>query len=289
MQLILGAIEALDDKNGASTEAISKHIESMYGELPAAHSTLLSHHLNKMKQTGELVMYKNNYLKPDPTRTSRRGRGRPPKAKVSPAGDVPVSPPRSRGRPKKAVESEAKKSGTRPRGRPRKNVEPKSEAKLSDPRPRGRPPKIVDPAGASSEIRPRGRPLKVKSVDQGALVPVKRRGRPAKIDSSATKTLSRPRGRPPKNSLAGPSRGRGRPKNAKAKAPVAPKSSTGPRGGRPLNDNAEDFEGPISLPVTNSPSLSGRKRGRPKKEKDASATQPGAKRGRGRPPKETSV
>ncbi|XP_052205275.1 HMG-Y-related protein B-like [Diospyros lotus] len=156
-ELILAAIEALGDKNGSNKSAISKQIEATYGELPAAHSTLLSHHLNKMKQSGQLVMMKNNYMKPDPSAPPRRGRGRPPKPKVPlPPGTV-VPPPRPRGRPPKSRDplgppSPPKKkppsSGTgRKRGRPPK------KAKTADadggaapaggaPRGRGRPPKV---------------------------------------------------------------------------------------------------------------------------------------------------
>ncbi|KAM1282498.1 hypothetical protein ACFX2I_022931 [Malus domestica] len=64
--MIKGAIEALNDSNGSSKSAIAKHIESTYGDLPKSHTALLAHHLNRMKDTGELVLVKNNYIKPDP-------------------------------------------------------------------------------------------------------------------------------------------------------------------------------------------------------------------------------
>ncbi|CAL5407031.1 unnamed protein product [Camellia sinensis] len=41
--------------NGSNKSAISKHIADTYGELPPAHMTLLSHLLNKMKQSGQLI------------------------------------------------------------------------------------------------------------------------------------------------------------------------------------------------------------------------------------------
>ncbi|CAA6664824.1 unnamed protein product [Spirodela intermedia] len=64
---------------------------------PTGHSMLLSHHLNKMKDAGELVFSKNNYMRPDPNSPPKRGRGRPPKPKEPlPAGYVPP-PPRPRG------------------------------------------------------------------------------------------------------------------------------------------------------------------------------------------------
>ena len=159
--MILAAIEALNDKNGSNKSSISKYIESTYGDLPAAHSTLLAHHLNKMKQGGDLVMAKNNYMKPDPNAPPRRGRGRPPKPKVPlPPGTV-LSPPRPRGRPPK------------PRD-PFAPPPPPKKASTGSGKPRGRPPKKAkvgapsSPAPATGTPRPRGRPPKVKP----AVVPV---------------------------------------------------------------------------------------------------------------------
>ncbi|CAL5430635.1 unnamed protein product [Camellia sinensis] len=153
-EVILTAIEALDDKNGSNKSAISKHIEDTYGELPPAHMTLLSHHLNKMKQSGQLVMVKNNYMKPDPNAPPRRGRGRPPKPKADLPPDAVVSPPRARGRPPKPRDPSAppqtkspSASSGRPRGRPPKKAKtgggaPPATAASGTPRGRGRPPKV---------------------------------------------------------------------------------------------------------------------------------------------------
>lgn len=160
-EMIMAAIEALNDKSGSNKSSISKYIESTYGDLPAAHSTLLAHHLNKMKQSGDLVMVKNNYMKPDPNAPPRRGRGRPPKPKVPlPPGTV-LAPPRPRGRPPK------------PRD-PFAPVSPPKKASSGSGKPRGRPPKKPKvgtssaPAPATGAPRPRGRPPKVKP----AVVPV---------------------------------------------------------------------------------------------------------------------
>ncbi|GFP96639.1 hmg-y-related protein a [Phtheirospermum japonicum] len=110
--MIMEAIEALDEANGSNKSSISKHIETTYGNLPPAHTTLLTHHLNRMRATGQLLFIKNNYLKPGPNSPPRRGRGRPPKPKalsrralscrrpVHVAG-LPNRPPRGRGRPPK--------------------------------------------------------------------------------------------------------------------------------------------------------------------------------------------
>nr|DAD32129.1 TPA_asm: hypothetical protein HUJ06_010980 [Nelumbo nucifera] len=149
--MILAAIAALNEKNGSNKSAISKYIESQYGDIPAGHSQLLSHHLNRMKESGELIMVKNNYIKPNPDGPPRRGRGRPPKPKIPlPPGTVLLPP--------------------RPRGRPPKPKDPSAPVvpKVSSGRPRGRPPKKARPAGAPTAAsglptRPRGRPPKAKA------------------------------------------------------------------------------------------------------------------------------
>ncbi|XP_044488778.1 HMG-Y-related protein B-like [Mangifera indica] len=157
-EMIMAAIEALNEKTGSSKAAISKQMELAYSDLSAAHSTLLSHHLNKLKESGQLVMVKNNYMKPDPNAPPKRGRGRPPKPKTPlPPGTV-ISPPRPRGRPPKPRDPFAppappkKKSSTgsgRPRGRPPKKAKTTPAATPSAapnttgaPRGRGRPPKV---------------------------------------------------------------------------------------------------------------------------------------------------
>ncbi|XP_062110143.1 HMG-Y-related protein B-like [Humulus lupulus] len=151
--MIMAAIEALNEANGSNKSAISKQIESTYGNLPAAHTTLIAHHLNRMRQSGELVLVKNNYMKPDPNAPPKRGRGRPPKPKTPlPPGSV-VSPPRPRGRPPKPRDPFA----------PPPTPKPKTP---SSGRPRGRPPKKAKttplPVASGGESRGRGRPPKVK-------------------------------------------------------------------------------------------------------------------------------
>jgi hypothetical protein len=158
-QMIMAAVEALNDKNGSNKSAISKQIESTYADLPAAHTTLLAHHLNKLKQSGQLVLVKNNYMKPDPNAPPKRGRGRPPKPKTpTPPGTV-MSPPRPRGRPPKPRDPFA------PLPSPTKN-----KPSAGSGRPRGRPPKKAKTAASSAPAaapsggapRGRGRPPKVK-------------------------------------------------------------------------------------------------------------------------------
>ncbi|KAI3699025.1 hypothetical protein L2E82_43006 [Cichorium intybus] len=220
-ELILAAIAAVDEKNGANKSSISKQIEATYGSLPAAHSTLLSHHLNKMKASGELIVVKNNYVKPDPNASPKRGRGRPakPKEPLPEGTDVVVSPPRSRGRPPKPkvpLPEGTVVSPPRPRGRPPKPKVPLPEGTVvvvSPPKPRGRPPKPKVPLPEGAVVtppRPRGRPR--KPHDPLAPSPVKatqsvsgrKRGRPRKSGGTSTPVSSPPngerrgRGRPPK-------------------------------------------------------------------------------------------
>ncbi|EPS73298.1 hypothetical protein M569_01461 [Genlisea aurea] len=170
-EMIIAAIEALNDKNGSNKSAISRQIESTYGNLPPAHSTLLTHHLNRMKSIGQLVFSKNNYLKPDPNAPPRRGRGRPPKPKSPSSVGITSqqSSPRPRGRPPKS------RDPSEPRPPPKQKPAPTTSSATVTGRKRGRPPKatsaVVPPplapvavpvADQSGQRRGRGRPPKVK-------------------------------------------------------------------------------------------------------------------------------
>ncbi|XP_059307345.1 HMG-Y-related protein A-like [Lycium ferocissimum] len=136
-QMIYEALDALQQKEGSNKSSISKYIESKYGNLNDAHSKLLTYHLDRMKQTGELIFLKNNYIKPGPDAPPKRGRGRPPKPKTTLPQGREVAAPKPRGRPKKdpnAPPTPKKVKSTiapsnlavpvsktgRPRGRPRK-------------------------------------------------------------------------------------------------------------------------------------------------------------------------
>ncbi|KAF5735365.1 HMG-Y-related protein B-like [Tripterygium wilfordii] len=115
-----------------------------------------------MKQIGQLVMVKNNYMKPDPNEPPKRGRGRPPKPKgpLPPGVELPPASPRSRPRkprdpfaPAPPAKPKSSSSGTgRPRGRPPKRAKTAASAPDSGAvtRGRGRPPKVkpaVEPVG----------------------------------------------------------------------------------------------------------------------------------------------
>ncbi|GKU98002.1 hypothetical protein SLEP1_g11060 [Rubroshorea leprosula] len=155
-QLIMAAIEALNEPSGSSKSAISKHIESTLTDLPSEHLFLIPIHLDELKKSGQLLLVKNNYMKPGPNAPPKRGRGRPPKPKEPlPPGTV-LPPPRPRGRPPKARDPFA--------------PPPKPKTSAGTGRPRGRPPKKVKSASAAASAPPpvsgvkrgRGRPPKVK-------------------------------------------------------------------------------------------------------------------------------
>ncbi|RWV88451.1 hypothetical protein GW17_00049457 [Ensete ventricosum] len=155
--MIMAAIEALDEKGGSNKSAIARHIASTYQDLSESHPSLLTAHLARMKESGELLFVKNNYMRPGPVAPPKRGRGRPPKPK-------PELPP---------GEAAAPRPQPRPRGRPPKPKDPVAaavaKATSGMPRRRGRPPKKVarsagtEAATAGGGVkRGRGRPPKVK-------------------------------------------------------------------------------------------------------------------------------
>ncbi|KAL7586375.1 hypothetical protein Lser_V15G40869 [Lactuca serriola] len=64
--MIVAAIVALKDKDGSSRQAIAKYIERHYTNLPPTHSNLLTHHLKRMKNEGQLTLVKHSYMLPLP-------------------------------------------------------------------------------------------------------------------------------------------------------------------------------------------------------------------------------
>lgn len=178
-QMILAAIEALDDRNGSNKTAISQHIEGKYeGLLPPAHPSLLTAHLARMKQTGELAFSKNNYFRgDDPSLPPKRGRGRPPK------------PGRRRRR---------RCTGAAP-----------AAPAASSPRPRGRPPKPRTPRRGGREghqwhARARGRPPKKAKVEQEDPIGAPAAASAPAAAAEAAPPVKRGRGRPPKVRPAAP-------------------------------------------------------------------------------------
>ncbi|XP_066352315.1 HMG-Y-related protein A [Miscanthus floridulus] len=170
-EMILAAIEGLGDKNGSNKSAISKYIEGKYGDLPPAHASLLTAHLARMKESGELIFLKNNYFRADaPEAPPKRGRGRPPKAR-DPNAPAPKSPAsagtgRGRGRPPKAknpLEAAVKQATAgmpKARGRPPKKAKTTEDGASPAPAPKPAPAPAGD--GSTPVKRGRGRPPKVR-------------------------------------------------------------------------------------------------------------------------------
>ncbi|KAK1587459.1 hypothetical protein Q3G72_013054 [Acer saccharum] len=63
-EMIYATITTLKKKNRSSKIVIGKHIEQSYSNLPANHSTLLTQHLQRLKNTGHLLMVKKSYKLP---------------------------------------------------------------------------------------------------------------------------------------------------------------------------------------------------------------------------------
>ncbi|XP_075523524.1 uncharacterized protein LOC142556129 [Primulina tabacum] len=209
-EMITAAIAALNERNGSSKKAIVKYIESHYWNLPPTHSSLLTHHLKRLKNSGQILMVKYSYRLPrsgvsspvsaNGTVTdsatsvgSKKRPGRPPKAKSVqaavpvfaqqdvPMNDVPVVVPG-------LVEQQNAAVG--PLGSAHVAFVPGGGPSVSGvTRGRGRPPK----QGASKL-----RPPKSGGVQTGG---GRGRGRPKKIatpPAARVKRLGRSRGRPRK-------------------------------------------------------------------------------------------
>ncbi|KAG6511319.1 hypothetical protein ZIOFF_029378 [Zingiber officinale] len=152
LQMIMEAISVLGD---ADRSAISNHIESNNDDLPPDHASLLEAHLDRLRESGELLLVDEKYSKPGGSQaTAKRGRGRPPKPKPDVLTGAELPSPRPRGRPPKAKD-------------PLETAVAKAAAGF--PRSRGRPPKAEKAAGSTPSgavvvgvKRGRGRPPKAK-------------------------------------------------------------------------------------------------------------------------------
>lgn len=208
-QMITQAISALKERNGSSKSAITKYIEQNYTNLPGTHSALLTQHLKRLKESGQLVMVKHSYKLAGSapqvqSNGPKRGPGRPPKPKFTAvnilaqdvqatlpqqvnatAGPGPISVPESVFQSLGLVDGPVKK---RP-GRPKK-VGSVAVAGAGA----GAAGLLQNPSAARKK-RP-GRPSK-KAAGNAVLVSAsgKPRGRPPRNFGASGK----PRGRPPKN------------------------------------------------------------------------------------------
>ncbi|GKB59325.1 HMG-Y-related protein A-like protein [Tanacetum coccineum] len=154
-EMIFSAIDALKEKEGSSESSISTYIQSTCGYLPEDHTNILTDNLNKLVESGELVLSNNNYTRPEASASVKRGRGRPAKPKDS---SVTVPEPRAQPEtPTQAAAAAVAQSGSevkRGRGRPKKDPNaPPSAKKVKV---------AAAPAAPSKSGKPRGRPRKVQ-------------------------------------------------------------------------------------------------------------------------------
>lgn len=272
--MIYSAIAALKEKDGSSKRAIAKYIERVYSDLPPTHSTLLTHHLQRLKTTGRIVMVKKSYKLPNSS-ASASGTA----AAVAPRSDMPNNTStHQQVLPATAAAAASSSGPKRGRGRPPKpkpdfqlpsqpndmpNVESGSQPVLAalglvqdaDPA-KGSPvppPKTLSVEGGSAKRRGRppksgsGKPRKPKSVAQASLV--------------GSAGLKRGRGRPRVQHMGSPFRPRGRPRKVGAEAiGLAGGVMPGKRRGRPPK-----IGGVISRPMKPKRGI-GRPVGRPRKD-----------------------
>lgn len=232
-EMITTAIGALNERTGSSKKAIAKYIERTFGDLPPSHPALLTHHLKRLRSSGQVVMVKHSYmlprsgddahalpLHPGPVSGPKRGRGRPPKPKipVQPTSesvlvavglvDGPVVPKRGPGRPPKSggVRGPRPKSLDGPKRRPGRPPKAQLGGVIPGGVPRERP-RTAGVTKVKVSGRPRGRPPKILTVGAGVGggLSVKRRGRPPKADGPKRpkKLTGRPVGRPRKKLATG--------------------------------------------------------------------------------------
>ncbi|KAJ6289211.1 hypothetical protein OIU76_025089 [Salix suchowensis] len=214
-EMIYSAITALKEQDGSSRIAIAKYIERAYPGLSSNHSDLLTHHLKRLKSSGALVLNKKSYMLPrsdsnaDITSTAPTVSTNP--TQIQPQSAVPVSsaPPeqkRGRGRPPKA-----KLNGFAPTPAPLlANGQAQTGLGLNA-SVTAQPLSVGFPAEPTSSTvkKSRGRPKKVAVTEAGPLAVNKGRGRPQKTGSLGSKKSP---GRPRKpKSLVGAKKGPGRP------------------------------------------------------------------------------
>ncbi|KAH9623135.1 hypothetical protein KSS87_006465 [Heliosperma pusillum] len=169
-------------ESGSSKRAIAKYINRVYTNLPPAHSSLLTHHLKRLKTVGQLVMVKNSYQLPSFANNIPRSVETSPQFYTDQLGSVPVSdtPKRKPGRPPKVKIPESEPVlvvpeprpepvsvlGKRRRGRPAKG---RSNPAVEVVVPFVAPVAVADVAVVSNGqvVKRRGRPAKVKGVGNG--------------------------------------------------------------------------------------------------------------------------
>ncbi|XAR63954.1 hypothetical protein NMG60_11024123 [Bertholletia excelsa] len=292
-EMITSAITALKEKNGSSRQAIAKYIEKAYANLPSTHSALLTHHLKRLKNSGQLVMVKHSYMLPGPrsiSLSSSPSSSAPPNSSPTP-NTYPNPNPISHPNPN------SPHSG--PKRGPGRPPKPKADAQPFNNPPVGPETMLFSlgltdgPGPASASAGPIPVPLNPASGPLPEPVPVPVAGN----ENLSPGGAKRKPGRPPKangkmmmmmggsGAIVGVKRGRGR--------PPRPKSLTGLN---MMGQNGQRKKGRGRPPMIATGGVAmgmGRPRGRPRKKNAAVAaatlslmrTGSNTGRPRGRPPK----
>ncbi|KAL9228974.1 hypothetical protein vseg_004496 [Gypsophila vaccaria] len=173
---------------GSSKRAIAKYIDRVYSNLPPTHSALLTHHLKRLKNAGQLLMIKNSYQLPSFAPAATNGSA----AAAAAAAAVPIrSEPEQPAYAALSVVNQSPQSVKRRPGRPAKPKQPEEPAQAQAQQ-------VQEQQGVGgSEKRGRGRPAKRQREQEEVAVPFvqplvvvagevsnglvgKRRGRPKK-------------------------------------------------------------------------------------------------------------
>ncbi|XP_021756224.1 uncharacterized protein LOC110721398 [Chenopodium quinoa] len=272
---------------GSSKRAIAKYIDRVYTNLPPTHSALLTHHLKRLKNSGQLVMIKNSYQLPVVAAAA---------AAASGAAAVPLrSAPPSQLNPQPQDSTTPKKRPGRP---------PKAKP-LGHPSPGSVGPSPAPAAGVgngpSTGKRPRGRPPRQQQQQQPAVAevpfvqPVYDAPQP-EVGLNNGHSVKRRPGRPFKNKPAQQPiyQAQAEFQPAKQELSIVPVNGTvsgvpKKRPGRPPKAKGAAAPGIAAPGIAAVGSGTGKPRGRPKRSALAPVAKPVGKRPRGRPPRQAGV
>ncbi|CAI9786893.1 unnamed protein product [Fraxinus pennsylvanica] len=199
-EMIKAAIRALKERNGSSKRAIAKYIETHYSNLPPSHSALLTNHLKRLKNNGQVLMVKNSYKLPRSTTV-------PVTPNVNAHQAVPIVVPETELNvaigpgsvyvPVGSVNGDASSAGDgkkKGRGRPPKQGGANQGGLKKG---RGRPPKSLGAQPGGVE-RSRGRPKRDSSHSVVTGMTARKQSKKTVAATGVVKGSGRPRGRPPK-------------------------------------------------------------------------------------------
>ncbi|XP_075505084.1 uncharacterized protein LOC142542367 [Primulina tabacum] len=201
-EMITDAIASLNEANGSNKRAIAKYIEARHSNLPPTHSSLLTPNLQRLRDEGQILMFKHSY----------KLAGSVPAPPVSVNGADSVGQKKRPGRPPKHKSVQAAVPVFGEQSMPQNPV-PDTTPQLHNAVTALLGSVNVAAAPVFGPVvggipRGRGRPPKQGGVKRG-------RGRP-KVGGGVQAIVGRSRGRPKKNAaspvMAGNGRGPGRPR-----------------------------------------------------------------------------